>query len=146
MSELTSILDEIENNSAQLRKIISSKNNSVDLFLKKTINSLLSINSEFRKIIEEENFLRELLKVNQEDYSLSDSEVEQINQELNSVKKSKEDLEHNAKMLLLKEEKSNENAIVEIRPGAGGLEASLFAQELYKVYFDLASKKNENLN
>jgi len=37
-------------------------------------------------------------------------------------------------------EKSNE-AIIEIRPGAGGEEASLFAQELYRMYARYAEKR-----
>ena len=43
--------------------------------------------------------------------------------------------------LLPKDEADSKNAIMEIRAGTGGLEASLFAGDLYKMYEKICNKK-----
>ena len=43
--------------------------------------------------------------------------------------------------LLPKDEADNKNAIVEIRAGTGGLEASIFASDLFKMYEKVSSLK-----
>ena len=43
--------------------------------------------------------------------------------------------------LLPKDQADSKNAIIEIRAGTGGLEASLFASDLYKMYEKLSQKK-----
>ena len=47
--------------------------------------------------------------------------------------------------LLPKDEDDDKNAIVEIRAGTGGLEASLFCADLFKMYEKVCSKKIGNL-
>ena len=47
--------------------------------------------------------------------------------------------------LLPKDEDDNKNAIVEIRAGTGGLEASLFCADLFKMYEKVCSKKKWRL-
>ena len=47
--------------------------------------------------------------------------------------------------LLPKDEADSKNAILEIRAGTGGLEASLFAGDLFKMYEKICSKKKWNL-
>ena len=44
--------------------------------------------------------------------------------------------------LLPKDEADKKNAIIEIRAGTGGLEASLFASDLFKMYEKVSHKKN----
>ena len=44
--------------------------------------------------------------------------------------------------LLPKDEADTKNAILEIRAGTGGLEASLFAGDLFKMYEKVCNKKN----
>ena len=44
--------------------------------------------------------------------------------------------------LLPKDEADSKNAIIEIRAGTGGLEASLFASDLFKMYEKVSNKKN----
>ena len=44
--------------------------------------------------------------------------------------------------LLPKDIADSKNAIIEIRAGTGGLEASLFASDLYKMYEKVSQKKN----
>ena len=54
--------------------------------------------------------------------------------------------EKNIKLFLLpKDEADSKNAIIEIRAGTGGLEASLFAADLFKMYEKVSNKKKWNL-
>ena len=58
----------------------------------------------------------------------------------------KQNYENKLKIFLLpKDEDDNKNAIVEIRAGTGGLEASLFCSYLYKMYEKVCSKKKWSL-
>ena len=60
---------------------------------------------------------------------------EMAKEELSDAKKRIEDLEHELKILLLpKDPNDDKNIILEIRAGAGGDEAALFASELYRMY------------
>jgi peptide chain release factor 1 len=62
--------------------------------------------------------------------------------ELTDLKKKKIDYENKLKIFLLPKDKDdNKNAIVEIRAGTGGLEASLFCADLFKMYEKVCSKK-----
>ena len=55
--------------------------------------------------------------------------------ELNQVSKQHEEYEKKLKIYLLpKDEADSKNAILEIRAGTGGLEATLFVSDLYKMY------------
>ena len=47
--------------------------------------------------------------------------------------------------LLPKDEADSKNAIIEIRAGTGGLEASLFASDLFKMYEKISNNKKWNL-
>ena len=66
----------------------------------------------------------------------SDEEMwELAKEELSEGKKRIEELEEKLKILLLpKDPNDDKNVIVEIRAGAGGDEAALFASELYRMY------------
>ena len=67
---------------------------------------------------------------------------EMLKDELNDAKKSIEELEQKLKILLLpKDPNDDKNVIVEIRAGAGGDEAALFAAEIYRMYVHYAESK-----
>lgn len=70
----------------------------------------------------------------------SDDEMrEMLKEELSGAKKRVEELEHELKILLLPKDPNDEkNVIVEIRAGAGGDEAALFAAEVYRMYVHYA--------
>ena len=62
-------------------------------------------------------------------------------EELNEAKAKVEEMEQQLKILLLpKDENDDKNVVVEIRGGAGGDEAALFAAELYRMYCMYAEK------
>ncbi len=70
----------------------------------------------------------------------SDEEMrEMLKEELASAKKRVEELERELKILLLPKDPNDEkNVIMEIRAGAGGDEAALFAAEIYRMYVHYA--------
>jgi peptide chain release factor 1 len=63
-------------------------------------------------------------------------------EELNTSKTRLEELEKELKILLLpKDPNDDKNVIVEIRAGAGGEEAALFAAEIYRMYVHYAESR-----
>lgn len=73
----------------------------------------------------------------------SDDEMrEMLKEELSEAKKRIEELERELKILLLpKDPNDDKNVIVEIRAGAGGDEAALFAAEIYRMYVHYAESR-----
>ena len=66
--------------------------------------------------------------------------------ELNDLEIQNEKNEKKLKLFLLpKDEADKKNAIIEIRAGTGGLEASLFASDLFKMYEKVSNKKKWSL-
>ena len=87
---------------------------------------------ELEKILEEQNNDEELKKMAETD--------------LNDLKNKFEKNEKKLKLFLLpKDEADKKNAIIEIRAGTGGLEASLFAGDLFKMYEKVSNKKKWSL-
>ena len=67
---------------------------------------------------------------------------EMLKEELSAAKKRIEELEQELKILLLpKDPNDDKNVIVEIRAGAGGDEAALFAAEIYRMYVHYAESQ-----
>ncbi len=84
--------------------------------------------SELEKILLDQNSDDELKKM---------AEIELVDLKLNHEKNEK-----NLKLFLIpKDEADKKNAIIEIRAGTGGLEASLFAADLFKMYEKVSHKK-----
>ena len=73
----------------------------------------------------------------------SDEEMRELaKEELSDSRKRVEELEQELKILLLpKDPNDDKNVIVEIRAGAGGDEAALFAAEIYRMYKNYAESK-----
>ena len=74
----------------------------------------------------------------------SDEEMKELaKEELADAKKRIEELEQELKILLLPKDPNDEkHVIVEIRAGAGGDEAALFASELYRMYVHYAESQH----
>ena len=111
----------------------------------------------FRKLMKEQSDLAPIVEAYQEyknckqnvEESLmileeeSDEEMRELaKEELNDNKKRVEELEQELKILLLPKDPNDEkNVIVEIRAGAGGDEAALFAAEIYRMYMHYAESQ-----
>ena len=130
-----------------LEKELSSGNIDSRLFAKKSkeYSSLGSIIKIARKYLNLENEKKDLVNMIQD--KSNDSDICELAQkDLNELIIKKEKYENDLKVFLLpKDEDDNKNAIVEIRAGTGGLEASLFCADLFKMYEKVCSKKKWNL-
>ena len=126
-----------------LEKELSSGKVDSKLFAKKSkeYSSLGNIISYAREFVKFESETKDLEHIIQD--KNTDSEmVEMAKKDLNELKIKKEDYENKLKIFLLpKDEDDDKNAIVEIRAGTGGLEASLFCADLFKMYEKVCSKK-----
>ena len=73
----------------------------------------------------------------------SDDEIKKMAElELNDLQSKYKKNEKRLKLFLIpKDEADKKNAIIEIRAGTGGLEASLFAADLFKMYEKVSQKK-----
>ena len=88
-----------------------------------------------------EEYLAEKRKMTQADEALkteTDAEMrELLNEEFYTCKRRLGEIEGELKILLLPKDKNDDrNCIMEIRGGAGGEEAALFAAELYRMYLN----------
>ena len=110
--------------------------------------------TRFRKLMKEQSDLTPIVDAYKE-YKKSKQDIEDslmmleeesdddmremLKEELSDSKKRVEELEQELKILLLpKDPNDDKNVIVEIRAGAGGDEAALFAAEVYRMYVHYA--------
>lgn len=119
--------------------------------------SVANNQDRFRKLMKEQSDLTPIVNVYKEykkcgqdvEDSLamleeeSDGDMrEMLKDELNAAKKRIEELEDELKILLLPRDPNDDrNVIVEIRAGAGGDEAALFAAEVYRLYVHYAESQ-----
>lgn len=112
--------------------------------------NVVSDQNKFKKLMKEQSDLQPIVEAYEEykkcketiDESLailedeSDEEIKDLaKEEMNEAKDRQAELEDELKILLLpKDENDDKNVVVEIRGGAGGDEAALFAAELYRMY------------
>ena len=130
-----------------LEKELSSGAIDPKLFAKKSkeYSSLGNIISIAKKYINFENEKKDLQQILQ-DKSNDNEIIEMAKKDLNDMELKKIKYENELKIFLLpKDEDDEKNAIVEIRAGTGGLEASLFCADLFKMYEKVCSKKKWQL-
>ena len=131
----------------KLEKELSSGSIDPKLFAKKSkeYSRFGDIISTARKFINFENEKKDLLNLIQD--KLNEQEIIDLaEKDLNELIKKKEKYENDLKFFLLpKDDDDDKNAIVEIRAGTGGLEASLFCADLFKMYEKVCSKKKWQL-
>ena len=112
--------------------------------------NVVSDQNKFKKLMKEQSDLQPIVEAYEEykkcketiDESLailedeSDEDIKDLaKEEMNEAKDRQAELEDELKILLLpKDENDDKNVVVEIRGGAGGDEAALFAAELYRMY------------
>ena len=98
----------------------------------KKYSSYVNDKDELEKILNDKNSDEELIKMAQ-------VELSDLNLQFNKNEKK-------LKIFLIpKDEADKKNAIIEIRAGTGGLEASLFAGDLFKMYEKVCHKKKWSL-
>ena len=140
-------VQDIINKYNALEKELSSGNIDPKLFAQKSkeYSSLGEIIEIAKKYLNIENEKKDLVNMVQ-DRSNDKEIIELAQKDLNELIEKKESFENDLKVFLLpKDEDDNKNAIVEIRAGTGGLEASLFCADLFRMYEKVCSKKKWKL-
>ena len=138
---------DIINKHISLEKELSAGNIDPKLFAKKSkeysnLGSIIETAKSFVKFEDEKKDLENIAH----DKSNDPEMIELAEKDLSELLKSKQKWENDLKIFLLpKDEDDDKNAIVEIRAGTGGLEASLFCADLFKMYEKVCSKKKWNL-
>ena len=119
MSELSE--PDVANNPERFRKLMKEQSD---------LAPIVAAYKEYKQC--KQNIADSLAMLDEE----SDEEMRELaKEELNDAKARVEELEHELKILLLpKDPNDSKNVIVEIRAGAGGDEAALFAYEIYRMY------------
>ena len=133
-----------------LDKLAFTENKYEELSVKISDPSIMANQTEWRKLCKEHadleiivNAYREYKKVVQDLadnkemlFEETDREMkEMLQEEVSLLTKREEELEHELQILLLpKDPNDDKNVFVEIRAGAGGDEAALFAANLFRMY------------
>ena len=140
-------IDDLISKHSNLEKELSSGNLDKKLFAEKSkeYSDLNDVINDAKSYIYFENEKKDLEKIIND--KQSDNEIKLMaEQELEELKLNYDKSEKKLKFFLLpKDEADKKNAIIEIRAGTGGLEASLFAGDLFKMYEKVCNKKKWSL-
>ena len=95
------------------------------------LNEIISYAKDYLKVLEDLKSTKNIL----EDKSTDKEFYEMADKELKDLKQQEEECVKKLKVFLLpKDEADEKNAIIEIRAGTGGMEAALFAADLFNMY------------
>ena len=136
-------IKELINKHSILEKDLSSGTIDKKIFAEKSkeYSDLNEIVDDAKRYITYEKDKIELEKILQ-DQNTDQELINMAQTELINLKTRYEKNEKKLKLFLLpKDEADKKNAIIEIRAGTGGLEASLFAADLFKMYEKVSHKK-----
>ena len=126
-----------------LEKELSSGKIEPKIFAKKSkeysnLGSIISTAKQYLNFENEKKGLEQILNDKNNDVEM----IEMAKKDLGEMENKKNLFENKLKIFLLpKDEDDDKNAIVEIRAGTGGLEASLFCADLFRMYEKVCSKK-----
>ena len=130
-----------------LEKELSSGKVEPKMFAKKSkeysnLGSIVPTAKKYLNFENEKRGLEQILNDKNNDYEI----IEMAKKDLSEMENKKNLFENKLKIFLLpKDEDDDKNAIVEIRAGTGGLEASLFCADLFRMYEKVCLKKNGEL-
>ena len=139
----TKTIEELILKHSTLEKDLSSGDLDKKLFAEKSkeYSDVSEVIASAKKYLSYEKDKRELENI-LNDNSIDEELKKLADTELLELKDEYEINEKKLKLFLLpKDEADKKNAIIEIRAGTGGLEASLFASDLFKMYEKVSHKK-----
>tara|TARA_B100000401_G_scaffold363196_1_gene261051 strand:- start:1726 stop:2802 length:1077 start_codon:yes stop_codon:yes gene_type:complete len=140
-------VQDIVDKHSELEKELSGTNLDSKLFAEKSkeysnLNEIIKFALEYLGFEKSKGDLEKIISDNNSD----DEMVNLAKVELDELGKKYNENELKLKIFLLpKDEADTKNAILEIRAGTGGLEASLFASDLFKMYEKVCHKKKWSL-
>ena len=141
------MFDKLEDLLHRFEEILNEPNEPTVTEDQKRFRALMKEQSDLTPLVEAYKEYKKCNETVEDSLSLLESESdeemkEMLKQELSDAKKRIEELETQMKILLLpKDPNDDKNVIVEIRAGAGGDEAALFAAEIYRMYVHYAESR-----
>ncbi|CAG8665583.1 6388_t:CDS:2 [Ambispora gerdemannii] len=109
---------------------ITSKKKNLLLAKKKEYEKLAAIQKDYQDLVQEAD--------NKEEQNLFQTEI-------TNLEKQKEQIINVVKEEIIAEEGTEQDIVMEIRPGTGGTEAGLFARDLFAMYNNFVEKKGEEV-
>ncbi len=140
-------VEELINKHSMLEKDLASGKVDKKIFAEKSkeyfdLNEIIESAKKYLNFDDEKTELEKILNDDNSDQELK----KMAENELSELLLQHDNNEKKLKLFLLpKDEADKKNAILEIRAGTGGLEASLFAADLYKMYEKISHKKKWSL-
>ena len=136
-------IEEIISKHSNLEKELSSGDVDKKLFAEKSkeysdLNEIIGDAKKYLSFDKDRTELKKILEDQNSDEELKKMADIELNELIEINKKNEKKLKL---YLLPKDEADKKNAIIEIRAGTGGLEASLFAGDLFKMYEKVSNKK-----
>ena len=128
---------------SELEKDLSSGDINKKNFAEKSkeyseLNEIIQQVKEYNSFENEKNELEKIINDNNNDSEIKDLAKNELKDLIEKNGKNEKIIKI---FLLPKDEADSKNAIIEIRAGTGGLEASLFASDLFKMYEKVSNKK-----
>ena len=141
------MFDKLDDLLARYEEIMNELNEPTVTNNQDRFRKLMKEQSDLTPIVEAYKEYKKCKQDEEDSLALLDSESdedmkEMLKEELSAAKKRIEELEKELKILLLpKDPNDDKNVIMEIRAGAGGDEAALFAAEMYRLYVHYAESQ-----
>ena len=136
-------VNDLINKHALLEKELSSEEINKNSFAEKSkeyadLNEIIKIAKSYISFEKNKKEIQSILEDKNSDVDM----IKMAKSELADLETQNEKNEKKLKLFVLpKDEADKKNAIIEIRAGTGGLEASLFASDLFKMYEKVSHKK-----
>lgn len=134
------MFDKLEELLVRFDEIMNELNNPAVVNDQQNFKKLMKEQSDLAPIVEAYKEYKQAKQAIEDSVAILEEEKDEdmrelAKEELNAARDDEERLEKKLKLLLLPKDPNDEkNVIVEIRGGAGGDEAALFAAELYRMY------------
>lgn len=140
-------LDQLQNRISEIETLL------VDSETVKDIEKYTLLNKEFaelKPIVDKFNEYNQVIKIIEDANEILGTEDEDLKalaqEEIKNAEDKPEKLEKELKLMLLPKDSADDgSAYLEIRAGAGGDEASIFAGDLFRMYTRLAERESWNL-
>lgn len=144
VQKLSGLHEKFENLAQQLSEpsVMSDMKRYVSLNKEyKELEPIVAAGDKYRKMVSDLESAKEILQVEK------DEELrEMAKEEISSIEEMLPAMEEEIKLLLIPADpQDSKNAILEIRAGAGGDEASIFAGDLYRMYAKFIERKGWKL-
>ena len=136
-------IDDLIEKHSLLEKQLSSGDIDKKKFAEKSkeysdLNEVINEAKRYQKYDKEKVELEKIINDSSSEQDFKDMAIKEL-EELNQIHNENE---KKIKLFLLpKDDADKKNAIIEIRAGTGGLEASLFASDLFKMYEKISNRK-----